>query len=73
MKKDSQENETWWEDEGNIKAQVWWRRSVEVTCGGRYGGKNMYVLNDNIINKHYFNYEGRQLGEQNLEGRWGKH
>ena len=23
---------------------------MEITCGGRYGGKNMYVLNDTIIN-----------------------
>ena len=35
MKEDSKENEIWREGGGNIKAHVWWRRSVEATCGGR--------------------------------------
>ena len=35
--------------------------------------ERIYALNETIINKHYFNYEGRELGEQNLKGRWRKH
>ena len=31
------------------------------------------VLEESIINKNYFNYEGRLLGERNLERRWRKH
>ena len=31
------------------------------------------MLEETIINKNYFNYEGRYLGERNLEGGWRKH
>ena len=29
------------EEEGNIKAKVWWRTIVELICGGRFGGENL--------------------------------
>ena len=61
--------EGWRKGGGNMEEGLWWRRSVEVTCGGRYGGKNLYGRNETIINKQYFNHEARQLGERNLERR----
>ena len=73
MKEDSQKNKIWREDRGNIKAKIWWRRIVKGTSGERYGGKNLYLFNETNVNKHNFNYEGRQLGERNLERRGRKH
>ena len=32
--------------------------SLSLTLSS-YGGKNLYALDDSMINKHYFNYEGR--------------
>ena len=54
-------------------------RSVEVTCGGRYGGKSVGVRRkknkektQNISQNYYFNYEGGEVGNPKLEGRWRK-
>ena len=62
MKEDSQENKIWREGGGNIKAQVWWRKSVDATCGGGKEAKNLCLWRkkkrmreETIIDKHYFN------------------
>ena len=53
---------------------------LEVTCGGRYGGKcvnfrreNMkkcYVLVWTVLEKYYFDCQGREVGESKLVRRW---
>ena len=42
---------------------------MEVTCGGRYGGKNreswrekVWFSFQNILENYYFNYQGREVG-----------
>ena len=47
-----------------------WRQLVEGDKEERIcfcGGKRR-MPEETIINKHFFNYEGRFLGERNLEG-----
>ena len=46
---------------------VYWRRSLEETCEGSYGGKNTDLWRENelkvtILQKHYFDYDGSVAG-----------
>ena len=34
-----QDSQTWREGGGNKEEGLWWRKGIEESCGGRYGGK----------------------------------
>ena len=57
----------------------WGWRKVEGICGGRYGGKcggvwrkNFWFWCQTILEKYYFDYQGRREFKSKVERRWRK-